>query len=156
MGKTPSQMPEVQGGGQSAKRRRYDGAALGPRSVTRKYGTMCCSVLWKFNHYVAFAVSCDHFVRFLTRSTANATNGQACRLMHDAKGPVVARLVCATLFEHSQLDLDDIPYALNLAASILRDSGVPVMRWALYVHVGDACILYGTRLHVIVILFCFW
>jgi hypothetical protein len=44
MGKTSSQMPEVQGGGQGAKRHRHDGAAVGPRSATAKlwYNDLHC------------------------------------------------------------------------------------------------------------------
>jgi hypothetical protein len=40
------------------------------------------------------------------------------------------------LFKHDDLDLDDIPYALDDAVQALRRSGVPAARWALYMHIG--------------------
>jgi hypothetical protein len=56
--------------------------------------------------------------------------------MSDQDGPNVARWFYEALFEHVQLDLDDVPYALSDAVSKLRQSGVPASRWASMVHVG--------------------
>jgi hypothetical protein len=60
----------------------------------------------------------------------------ACRLMTDEDGPKVARDMYERLLEKDQLDLDDIPYALDDAVRMLRDSGVSAKRWALYMHMG--------------------
>jgi cell division protein YceG involved in septum cleavage len=56
--------------------------------------------------------------------------------MNDDDGPKVARCFYERLFEKDELDLDDIPYALDHATSTLRDVGVPASRWACYVHMG--------------------
>jgi hypothetical protein len=58
------------------------------------------------------------------------------RLMHDADGPQVARHFYERLLKTDQLDLDDIPYALDAAVCMLREAGVPPSRWALFVHMG--------------------
>jgi hypothetical protein len=58
------------------------------------------------------------------------------RLMHDTDGPKIARRVYESLFTRDQLDLDDIPYALDEAVCELRCSGVRSARWALFVHLG--------------------
>jgi hypothetical protein len=58
------------------------------------------------------------------------------RLMHDEDGPKVARHVYEALFRSSQLDLDDIPYALDEAVQALRTAGTPASRWALFMHMG--------------------
>jgi hypothetical protein len=58
------------------------------------------------------------------------------RLMHDTDGPKIARRVYESLFTQDQLDLDDIPYALDEAVCELRCSGVRSARWALFVHLG--------------------
>jgi hypothetical protein len=58
------------------------------------------------------------------------------RLMHDADGPQVARHFYERLLETDQLDLDDIPYALDAAVCILREAGVPPSRWAPFIHMG--------------------
>jgi hypothetical protein len=60
----------------------------------------------------------------------------ACRLMNDADGPKVAKGFYERLLKEDQLDLDDIPYALDDAVRALREEGVPAKRWALYVHMG--------------------
>jgi hypothetical protein len=57
--------------------------------------------------------------------------------MHDQDGPLVAKRVYECLFKNDNLDLDDVPYALDEAVRDLRDSGVPAERWALYVHMGS-------------------
>jgi hypothetical protein len=56
--------------------------------------------------------------------------------MNDDDGPVFARRLYESLFERDQLDLDDIPYAVDEAVRALRASGVPASRWALFVHMG--------------------
>jgi hypothetical protein len=56
--------------------------------------------------------------------------------MDDADGPDVARWFYESLFEHSELDLDHIAYALDEAVAKLREKGVPASRWALLIHMG--------------------
>jgi hypothetical protein len=56
--------------------------------------------------------------------------------MHDEDGPKVAQHVYKWLFEQEQLKLDDIPYALDDAVQMLRNSGVQASRWALFIHMG--------------------
>jgi hypothetical protein len=75
---------------------------------------------------VANFVNC--FLRALTSSKP--------RLMSDEDGPRLAHLFYEVLFEREQIDLDDIPYALDAAVQILRSDGVPARRWALFMHMG--------------------
>jgi hypothetical protein len=56
--------------------------------------------------------------------------------MSDEDGPRLARRFYAVLFEREQIDLDDIPYALDAAVQSLRSAGVPARRWALFMHMG--------------------
>jgi hypothetical protein len=56
--------------------------------------------------------------------------------MSDEDGPQLARRVYEVLFERDQVDLDDIPYALDAAVRALRSAGVPARRWALFMHIG--------------------
>lgn len=58
--------------------------------------------------------------------------------MDDLDGPVVARTVYEELFQGGPkvLDLDVIPYALDLAVWKLRAKGLAASRWAPYVHFG--------------------
>lgn len=56
--------------------------------------------------------------------------------MHDEDGPTVARIVYEELLKNSALNLDDVPYALDKAVQLLRESDVPPNRWATFVHVG--------------------
>jgi hypothetical protein len=56
--------------------------------------------------------------------------------MSDEDGPRLARRFYEVLFEREQLDLDDIPYALDAAVQTLRSDGVPARRWALFMHMG--------------------
>jgi hypothetical protein len=58
------------------------------------------------------------------------------RLMSDEDGPQLARHFYEVLFEREQIDLDDIPYALDAAVQALRSAGVPARRWALFMHMG--------------------
>jgi hypothetical protein len=56
--------------------------------------------------------------------------------MSDEDGPLLARRFYEVLFEREQLDLDDIPYALDAAVQGLRSASVPARRWALFMHMG--------------------
>jgi hypothetical protein len=56
--------------------------------------------------------------------------------MSDEDGPQLAHRVYQALFERDQIDLDDIPYALDVAVQALRSAGVPARRWALFMHMG--------------------
>jgi hypothetical protein len=56
--------------------------------------------------------------------------------MHDQDGPKIARRVYEALFLKNEVDLDDIPYALDEAIEALRASGAPASRWALFMHMG--------------------
>jgi hypothetical protein len=56
--------------------------------------------------------------------------------MSDEDGPLLAHRVYEVLFEQDQLDLDDIPYALDAAVQALKSAGVPARRWALFMHMG--------------------
>jgi hypothetical protein len=58
------------------------------------------------------------------------------RLMHDQDGPEIARRVYEALFLRDEVDLDDIPFALDEAVQALRASGVPASRWAPFMHMG--------------------
>jgi hypothetical protein len=56
--------------------------------------------------------------------------------MHDRDGPEVACHFYDRLLQTDHSDLDDIPYALDEAVSMLRIAGVPASRWASFVHMG--------------------
>jgi hypothetical protein len=56
--------------------------------------------------------------------------------MHDADGPEVSREVYQAMFSEITLNSDAIPFALDVAARKLRARGVPMERWATYVHIG--------------------
>lgn len=58
--------------------------------------------------------------------------------MDDLDGPVVAKTVYEELFQGGRevLDLDAIPYALDLAVQKLQAKGLAASRWAPYVHFG--------------------
>jgi hypothetical protein len=56
--------------------------------------------------------------------------------MNDEDGPGVAQGVYGHLLGNEQLDLDEVPYALDAAVRELRGAGVPASRWALFVHLG--------------------
>jgi hypothetical protein len=66
----------------------------------------------------------------------NALTPRKHRLMSDEDGPRLARRFYEVLFERDQLDLDDIPYALDAAVQALRSAGVWARRWALFMHMG--------------------
>jgi hypothetical protein len=56
--------------------------------------------------------------------------------MSDVDGPAMAEWVYEELLKREHLDLDDIPYALDVAVERLRRTGVPPSRWALFLHMG--------------------
>jgi hypothetical protein len=56
--------------------------------------------------------------------------------MDDVDGPRIAKLFYERLFAEEVIELDKIPYALDLAVEELRKSGVPPVRWATFIHVG--------------------
>jgi hypothetical protein len=57
-------------------------------------------------------------------------------MMHDEDGPAIARWFYERLFAQEELDLDNIPYALDEAVEKLRGQGVSASRWALFIHIG--------------------
>jgi hypothetical protein len=56
--------------------------------------------------------------------------------MHDQDGPAMAQWIYEALLENEDIELDDIPYALDLAVQKLRQSGASPYRWATFVHMG--------------------
>jgi hypothetical protein len=58
--------------------------------------------------------------------------------MHDQDGPEIARSIYSELFDGKStlLSMDDVPYALDTAVRKLRERGLPLSRWAPYVHFG--------------------
>jgi hypothetical protein len=56
--------------------------------------------------------------------------------MSDADGPRVAKLFYERLFEGDSVDPEDIPYALDHAVAVLRQSGASPDRWATFIHMG--------------------
>jgi hypothetical protein len=58
------------------------------------------------------------------------------RSMGDVDGPTVASQVYEEMLTKSELNLDDIPYALDRSVGVLRARGIPPCRWATFVHIG--------------------
>lgn len=58
--------------------------------------------------------------------------------MGDVDGPVVAKKVYEELFGTKEefLDLDTVPYALDIAVRDLRKRRIHPSRWATYAHFG--------------------
>lgn len=56
--------------------------------------------------------------------------------MGDVDGPIIAQKVYEELFSRENLELDDIPYALEAAVQELRDQEVSPSRWATFIHMG--------------------
>jgi hypothetical protein len=59
--------------------------------------------------------------------------------MEDVDGPMIARHLYGALFqgnEKTQLDSDDVAYALDSAVEQLRRKHSEPIRWACYVHIG--------------------
>lgn len=74
----------------------------------------------------------NHAYKAVTYQTSNN------RSMDDCDGPIVAKAMYGRLFGDSfqYLDADIVPYALDEAVAILRDSGLSPSRWAPYIHLG--------------------
>jgi hypothetical protein len=58
------------------------------------------------------------------------------RTMDDVDGPFMAERIYKRIFKNGRLEMSAIPYAVDDAVQELRKSGVPVSRWATYVHFG--------------------
>lgn len=56
--------------------------------------------------------------------------------MGDEDGPFVAKEVYRAIWQEEVLDLDTIPYALDLAVLKMRKRQVPPHRWVPYIHMG--------------------
>jgi hypothetical protein len=56
--------------------------------------------------------------------------------MGDPDGALVARKVYESLFARSELELGDVPYALDDAVQEMRRMGLPAARWATFIHMG--------------------
>jgi len=58
--------------------------------------------------------------------------------MDDFDGPTVAKTVYEEIFKDGVqvVDLDAVPYALDLATRKLREKGLTAARWAPFVHLG--------------------
>jgi hypothetical protein len=56
--------------------------------------------------------------------------------MDDSDGPRIAKLFYEKLFAENIISLDAIPYALDYAVAELKKSGVPLKRWATFIHMG--------------------
>jgi hypothetical protein len=68
--------------------------------------------------------------------TGCSLTGSIGRAMRDEDGPVVAKAFYEKLLEGDTITADAVPYALDHAVRKLRESGVPVERWATFIHVG--------------------
>jgi hypothetical protein len=56
--------------------------------------------------------------------------------MNDMDGVLVTKALYGRLMSKDAIDVDDIAYALDSAISELRNNGVPLHRWAPYIHLG--------------------
>ena len=56
--------------------------------------------------------------------------------MYDHDGPMVAQWFYEALLEKEVIELDDVPYALDVAVQKLRETGARPNRWATYMHMG--------------------
>jgi hypothetical protein len=59
-----------------------------------------------------------------------------CRAIADADGPMVAQWFYEELFAHDIIDGNAVAYALDTAVRKLRESGVPLERWAPFIQMG--------------------
>jgi hypothetical protein len=57
-------------------------------------------------------------------------------MMYDEDGAAIACWFYEGLFASEELDLGDIPYALDEAVATLREQNMSTSRWALFIHVG--------------------
>jgi hypothetical protein len=60
----------------------------------------------------------------------------ACRAIADDDGPKVARWFYEELLSNEVVDEDSVAHALDVAVRKLRDSDVPLSRWAPFIHMG--------------------
>jgi hypothetical protein len=58
------------------------------------------------------------------------------RSICDDDGPKVAKFFYEELFAKETIDADDVAYALDAAVGKLRKEGVPLDRWAPFIHMG--------------------
>lgn len=58
------------------------------------------------------------------------------RSIHDTDGSKVAKWFYEDLFSKEVIDADAVAYSLDKAVGNLRDLGVPLKRWAPFIHVG--------------------
>jgi hypothetical protein len=58
------------------------------------------------------------------------------RAISDNDGPKVAKWFYEELLAKEVVNADSVAYALDLAVGKLRDSGVPLDRWAPFIHIG--------------------
>jgi hypothetical protein len=58
------------------------------------------------------------------------------RAFADGDGPKVARWFYEELLGQETIDLDSVPYSLDIAMSKLRSMGLPLERWAPFIHMG--------------------
>jgi hypothetical protein len=58
------------------------------------------------------------------------------RAICDADGPQVARWFYGELFAVGVIDADTVALSLDTAVRKLRESGVPLDRWAPFIHMG--------------------
>jgi hypothetical protein len=56
--------------------------------------------------------------------------------MDDIDGPFMAEHIYSRIFKNGQLDIGNVPFAVDEAVRELREMGVSVNRWATYVHFG--------------------
>ena len=56
--------------------------------------------------------------------------------MYDCDGPMMAQWFYEALLQKEVIDLDDIPYALDVAVQKLRKTDAQANRWATYMHMG--------------------
>jgi hypothetical protein len=59
-----------------------------------------------------------------------------CRAIDDDDGRKVAAWFYEELFSNELIDVDSVPYALDVAVAKLRATGAPPERWAPFIHMG--------------------
>jgi hypothetical protein len=58
------------------------------------------------------------------------------RAISDVDGPKVAKWFYEELFANEVINADCVAYALDVAVGKLRQEGVPLDRWAPFIHMG--------------------
>lgn len=56
--------------------------------------------------------------------------------MDDIDGLLMAERIYKRIVRDGRLNVSTIPFAVAEAARELRESGVPVSRWSIYIHLG--------------------